>query len=251
MRVGLIVLIIGFLWWTPSWLTKRLNKNHAEPTIIDNHITLLIAHPDDEAMFFGPTLDLLTRKEHKNKVSILCLSTGNDEGLGEIRKSELVESAAIFGVSAEKVHVLDRPELQDGMENEWDRTMVAGVIEEVVPTTQTIVTFDAEGVSGHINHRSVYYGALYYAKENPGVTVWTLESVPVYRKYTAVIDGFVTTLLRSILPSNSRVSTAADYKAYQDARKAMVKAHVSQMKWFRYGWITLSRYMWFNELVRA
>ncbi|KAG5365803.1 putative N-acetylglucosaminyl-phosphatidylinositol de-N-acetylase [Yarrowia sp. B02] len=251
MRIGLIVLIIGFLWWSPAWMTKRLNKNHAEPTIIGHDITLLIAHPDDEAMFFGPTLDLLTRDDHKNSVSILCLSTGNDEGLGEIRRAELVASAAIFGVPAEKVHVLDRPELQDGMENEWDTAVVAGVIEEVLPKTKTIVTFDSEGVSGHINHRSVYAGALYYAREHPGVTVWTLESVPVYRKYTAVIDGFLTTLLRSLLPSESRISTAADYKAYQDARKAMVKAHVSQMKWFRYGWITLSRYMWFNELVRA
>lgn len=232
-------------------MTKRLNKNHAEQTIIGQKVTLLIAHPDDEAMFFGPALDLLTRDEQKNQVSILCLSTGNDEGLGDIRRSELVASAAIFGVAEKNVHVLDRPELQDGMENDWDTSVVAGVIEEILPETQTIVTFDSEGVSGHINHRSVYAGALVYAKEHPGVSVWTLESVPVYRKYTAVIDGFVTTLLRSILPSGTRISTASDYKAYMDARKAMVAAHVSQMKWFRYGWITLSRYMWFNELVRA
>lgn len=75
MRTGLIVLIIGFLWWTPSWLTKRLNTNRAEPTIIDNHITLLIAHPDDEAMFFGPTLDRSpdARKTQKHRVDSVSL----------------------------------------------------------------------------------------------------------------------------------------------------------------------------------
>jgi N-acetylglucosaminylphosphatidylinositol deacetylase len=28
----------------------------------------------------------------------------------------------------------------------------------------------------------------------------------------------------------------------------MISAHQSQMVWFRYGWITLSRYMYINDL---
>lgn len=249
MRLGIIVLLIGVLWLTPAWLTARLNANHVEPSIFNRQITLLIAHPDDEAMFFGPTLDLLTRPASNNTVSVLCLSNGNDEGLGETRTKELVASADIFGIPADRVYVLDRPELQDGMDTEWDQDVVADVISEILPDTQTIVTFDSEGVSGHINHRSVYHGAKHYAKSHR-VAVWTLESVPVYRKYSAVVDGFVTSILRFLFPS-TRLSTASDYKAYMKARKAMVSAHLSQMKWFRYGWITLSRYMWFNELVEA
>lgn len=32
------------------------------------------------------------------------------------------------------------------------------------------------------------------------------------------------------------------------AQKAMTTAHISQMRWFRWGWIGLSRYMVVNEL---
>lgn len=33
------------------------------------------------------------------------------------------------------------------------------------------------------------------------------------------------------------------------AQKAMTDAHVSQMRWFRWGWIGMSRYMVMNDLV--
>ena len=46
------------------------------PTLRGKRICLLIAHPDDEAMFFAPTVLALTRPELGNHVRILCLSTG-------------------------------------------------------------------------------------------------------------------------------------------------------------------------------
>ena len=46
------------------------------PTLRRKRILLLTAHPDDEAMFFAPTLLALTRPEHGNHVKILCLSSG-------------------------------------------------------------------------------------------------------------------------------------------------------------------------------
>lgn len=58
-------------------------------------ITLLIAHPDDEAMFFSPTL--LSLAPH-NDISVLCLSSGDADGLGAIRKGELVESCRRLGI---------------------------------------------------------------------------------------------------------------------------------------------------------
>lgn len=51
-------------------LTPRL------PTLEDKRICLLIAHPDDEAMFFAPTVLALTKPETGNHVKILCLSSG-------------------------------------------------------------------------------------------------------------------------------------------------------------------------------
>lgn len=46
------------------------------PSLRNKRILLLIAHPDDEAMFFAPTLLALTRPEHGNHIKILCLSSG-------------------------------------------------------------------------------------------------------------------------------------------------------------------------------
>jgi N-acetylglucosaminylphosphatidylinositol deacetylase len=37
---------------------------------------------------------------------------------------------------------------------------------------------------------------------------------------------------------------------YRRAQKAMTTAHESQMRWFRWGWITMSRYMIINDLKR-
>lgn len=49
------------------------------PALRNKRICLLIAHPDDEAMFFAPTMLALTRPETGNHVKILCLSTGKTD----------------------------------------------------------------------------------------------------------------------------------------------------------------------------
>jgi N-acetylglucosaminylphosphatidylinositol deacetylase len=63
------VLVCG-LWLYTSQLSTSF------PTLQGKSIVLLIAHPDDEAMFFAPTLLALTRPELGNHVKILCLSSG-------------------------------------------------------------------------------------------------------------------------------------------------------------------------------
>lgn len=63
------VFVFG-LWLYTAQLTKSF------PTLQGKRVLLLIAHPDDEAMFFAPTLLALTRPELGNHVKILCLSSG-------------------------------------------------------------------------------------------------------------------------------------------------------------------------------
>ena len=46
------------------------------PTLRNKRVLFLIAHPDDEAMFFAPTVMSLARPELQNHVRILCLTTG-------------------------------------------------------------------------------------------------------------------------------------------------------------------------------
>jgi GlcNAc-PI de-N-acetylase len=63
------------------WLyTAHLSQGF--PTLTGKRILLLIAHPDDEAMFFAPTLLALTNPDLNNEVKILCLSTGMCSGTG-------------------------------------------------------------------------------------------------------------------------------------------------------------------------
>lgn len=67
---ALLVLIPALYTYTASLIQMRL------PRLTNKRICLLIAHPDDEAMFFAPTLLSLTRPETGNHVKILCLSSG-------------------------------------------------------------------------------------------------------------------------------------------------------------------------------
>lgn len=65
-----VPLLIFAFWMYTSTLSASF------PTLHNKRILLLIAHPDDEAMFFAPALLTLTRPEHGNHVKILCLSSG-------------------------------------------------------------------------------------------------------------------------------------------------------------------------------
>ena len=50
-------------------------------------VLLVISHPDDESMFFGPTIQALRRAGARTH--ILCLSNGDADGLGAVREKEL------------------------------------------------------------------------------------------------------------------------------------------------------------------
>ena len=58
------------MWIYTTWLSQSF------PTLKGKRIVLLIAHPDDEAMFFAPTLLALSRPELGNHIGILCLTSG-------------------------------------------------------------------------------------------------------------------------------------------------------------------------------
>lgn len=133
-----------------------------------------------------------------------------------------------------------------------------------------LLTFDAAGVSSHPNHTSLYHGARAFisalTRNRPGtacpVDLYTLTSVNVVRKYSSFLDVFVTLLGIAIggaevaKPSErgnpgalvSCSSLFGGRESVATARQAMTDAHVSQMVWFRWGWISLSRYMVVNDM---
>jgi N-acetylglucosaminylphosphatidylinositol deacetylase len=128
-----------------------------------------------------------------------------------------------------------------------------------------LITFDAHGVSDHPNHKSLYHGARGFVwslvQSKPGweapVSLYTLRTVPIWRKFTGIFDSVMT------LGTWAATTDMKDKKHVKGlvflsglsgsgvgrAWKAMVTAHKSQMLWFRWGWILLSRYMYMNDLV--
>ena len=139
-------------------------------------------------------------------------------------------------------------------------------------TIDVLITFDSQGVSSHPNHISLYRGARAFVRSlitnRPGwespVDLYTLTSVNMVRKYSSVVD-VLTTLVMTLVGKKEGMKKGVDVLKgdgkgvspllfFSDARevrraqRAMTHAHISQMRWFRWGWIGLSRYMVVNDL---
>ncbi|KAI1456723.1 LmbE-like protein [Annulohypoxylon moriforme] len=281
--LGVLAVILPLLYmYTSSVAQTRL------PTLRNKRICLLIAHPDDEAMFFAPTVLALTRPESGNHVKILCLSSGNADGLGEVRKKELVKSGLLLGLKHEDdVLVIDSPDFQDSMSITWDANKISSLLTSAfapnatsqkssssntnpTATIDALLTFDANGISSHPNHISLYHGARAFisslTRGKPGwaspVDLYTLTTVSLPRKYFGFLDVFPTMLSLTLSGGGGRKSDKGNpgalvsmsslvgggHESYGTARQAMTEAHKSQMVWFRWGWIALSRYMYINDL---
>ncbi|XP_065502907.1 N-acetylglucosaminyl-phosphatidylinositol de-N-acetylase isoform X2 [Caloenas nicobarica] len=117
---------------------------------------LVTAHPDDEAMFFAPTVLGLGRAGARP--AVLCCSAGNYYNQGEIRKKELEQSCFLLGIPASDVTVIDHRDLPDNPAVEWDTQLLAAFVLEHIEANNInlVITFDAGGVSGHANHISLY-----------------------------------------------------------------------------------------------
>lgn len=134
---------------------------------------LVIAHPDDECMFFIPTIvNLISTTQ--SVFHILCLSNGNYEGLGKQREKELHNAVRTLGLDTHQVTVLT--DFQDNPLLDWNDQLLSDCIYRHIlyilsvlqgsvaaPSkegqhlkTLTILTFDSKGVSGHRNHCSTY-----------------------------------------------------------------------------------------------
>lgn len=183
--------------------------------------------------------------------------------------------------------MVESPDFQDSMTATWDTAKIQTLLSSAfaphlkssspstsssgssssAPPTATIdalITFDAGGVSGHPNHASLYHGArafvagLVRGKDGwqPPVDLYTLTSINIARKYAGFLD---------VVPTLASWAWGSDFKdkkhpaalvflsglgkgGVATAWKAMTTAHKSQMVWFRYGWITFSRYMVVNDL---
>lgn len=98
MRAGCfitLVLLVAALNYYTTLLQINISQYFDPKTKSKRAFVLVIAHPDDECMFFTPAL-LQLRQSHVPH--ILCLSNGGYDGLGEVRSIELRLSGQTLGV---------------------------------------------------------------------------------------------------------------------------------------------------------
>ena len=201
---------------------------------------------------------------------------GNADGLGSTRRSELNSSASLLGVR--DLLILKSADFPDSMSIAWPRQKIAESLHSAFRTTKstssidTLITFDAGGISGHTNHISLYEGAKHWLKDinkdragySSPVELYTLTSVPIWRKYISVLDapytlfkGVLINLLDMRRAKSARSASRPNKMLFVSipwdvliGQTAMVKGHKSQMRWFRWGWIGIGRYMAVNDLRR-
>ena len=128
-------------------------------------ILLIIAHPDDEIMFYTPTIKVLLN--YNIKLKILCLSNGNYDKIGHIRTEEFKQVSKYLKL--EDNELIDDPDLQDNITKFWDEKVVSQKISDFLKKNndiETILTFDEYGITKHPNHISCYNGLVYYLKNN-------------------------------------------------------------------------------------
>lgn len=155
--------------------------------------------------------------------------------------------------------------------------LVQVIIPFILSLCFQIITFDTHGVSGHPNHISVCEGTLLFkanAQTSPkelGLAattprVWALESVRLTRKYTTFFSAIgtravlaVAGIIQRILeatpidvpkPADVRLTIISTPTQYVTTLAAMRK-HVSQFVWFRWLYVSFSRYMWVNDIVEV
>lgn len=246
-----------------SWIRIRARQL---PVDVSRNVLFVTAHPDDELMFFGPTLlsEIRARAERpgvtSTKVHLLCLSQGDFYGDGHRRGKELAD-ACLYLCGDTKRHadvfrleVLNDEHLPDSPDVNWPAEAVIKHVVEYISEHEItkVITFDASGVSCHPNHQAIHHAfSQLKAKYIPtAVELWQLQTVPLWRKYSSWLDVLFTSLLQQ--PTDRRrtlpihLLTFSEYlHLFQSLRR-----HRSQMLWFRYLYAATSRYMLINSLTQ-
>lgn len=238
------------LW--PSSDSLKLNRN-GEIKSSGNRIAYIFAHPDDESMFFTPSIRRLLKD--KNEIYFLCFTTNFKKFMSspnENRGLELQRAAHVLGVS-DDFKILSIMNMDDyesygrvtavglpGENEDWflKKEDMQNILETFLTKYEidAIITFDPYGVSGHPEHFKVRTAVLEY-KKNKEIEVFELITYNKIIKFTGLIG--------SILFRDSNIVLYTD--SVDHAWNAMVE-HVSQWTWFRKFFISHSRYAYINNL---
>ena len=127
------------------------------------------------------------------------------------------------------INYLTIKNFEDNIKKFWDTNKIESYVKSYIKENNidTIITFDNKGVSYHPNHISCYLGI----QNIKDIDIFILESLYFYRKYLSIFD-IINIEENEIIFHNFNIFEVYYYMII----------HWSQMKWYRFFFILLSRY---------
>lgn len=227
-NAALLVLLVRAMW-------ARSNSDGADAADADDAtVAVVVAHPDDEVLFFGPTLWAL--RERGRRVRVLSLTAPG------ARVHELRASGAALGAAS----VVAGP-WPDGPHERWDEAALdawlRAALDAVPGRLKSVVTFDSGGVSGHPNHVACGEAVARVHAARPHFHLLRLRTVPLWRRYLGALDAVASVLL---LTSDMWLVAPAGWRQPLVLWRHMSAHYGSQWVWYRKLMVLASRYTFIN-----
>ncbi|XP_022741934.1 N-acetylglucosaminyl-phosphatidylinositol de-N-acetylase isoform X2 [Durio zibethinus] len=268
----MLIIISIFVVWVASLC--KIFSSHSKPTFLNDgpafhrrNVLLVVAHPDDESMFFSPTISYLTSRGHN--LYLLCLSV-EEMPLSFLLFSLMVVNPFSFakweffwyyhGLSVQPPSMSCQKGKEygnaDGMGSiRKDELYLACAVHKVQlqrvkvldhPDLQ-LITFDSYGVSGHCNHGDVHYGVRKFLHDSSprNIEAWELVSINILLKYSGPLDIWLSTLDSTRHPKGVMHCLLNEHP--RKSFLAMAQ-HSSQWVWFRKLFVSFSSYTYVNTL---
>lgn len=193
----------------------------------------IFAHPDDAG--FGPSGTLTMASRDGTEVHLICATCGgagvNTEAhtnLADVRETEEKAAADIMGVTSLELLRYDDGQLCNEKYLEIARLVIAHIRKTVTgPSSEiTLITFDPNGISGHIDHIVLSQVATYaYLKLRDEFTMKL--------KYFCIPEDFAPNANTSwiYMPKGhpeSEIDEIVDVRSVRDQKIAAIKAHKTQ-----------------------
>lgn len=109
---------------------------------------IVVAHPDDESIFFGGLL----QKERSRPWHLVCVTDGNGDGRGRDRHQELRSAAKRL-----KIETVEHWDFADKYEQRLEYSQLSERLKILSPQVHTIYTHGLLGEYGHPHHQDVSY----------------------------------------------------------------------------------------------
>ncbi|VAW95368.1 hypothetical protein MNBD_GAMMA19-2296 [hydrothermal vent metagenome] len=197
-------------------------------------VLVLVAHPDDELAANGTIHHMVNTPLDVHVAYSTSGKYGNDvrgiintpAELGQQRESEAIEALGVLGVTSSNIHFM---RLDDHSLNIY---AMAGPIQQLFDNIQPdiVITFGAEGIYGHEDHRSISAATSYIF--NNAISSKILLHLAISETKDS---GYGFTHGRRA-PGNGVIHRVADYainyqldvSAYTEIQKASLHKYVSQ-----------------------